>query len=114
MFRPTAITADRQSRQLALNWNDGHVSEYSFTLLRLACPCAECRGGHERMGGPPEPEVFLRPEVDTPATRLVNVEAVGSYAITIAWEDGHHYGIYNWTFLRQLCPCPICRSEDYK
>lgn len=109
MYRPTGITANRQSHRLTLNWNDGHASEYSFTLLRLACPCAECRGGHERMGGPPDPQVFLMPETDSPATRLTNVEAVGSYAIMIAWEDGHHYGIYNWTFLRQLCPCKICR-----
>jgi len=61
------------------------------------------------MGGDPDPEWFNRTPEDAPATRLRNVEAVGSYAMTIEWEDGHHYGIYNWNFLRALCPCPECR-----
>lgn len=110
MLRPTGITANRQTSRVNIGWNDDHQSEYSFTLLRLACPCAECRGGHEQMGGPPAPEVFLQPEKDDTTTRLVNLELVGSYAVTFAWEDGHHYGIYNWNFLRQLCPCPVCRA----
>jgi DUF971 family protein len=64
------------------------------------------------MGSNPEPEVFLMPDEDTPATRLSNVEAVGSYAITIQWEDGHHFGIYNWHYLRALCPCEECRPVN--
>lgn len=108
--RPAKITADRQSRRLKIDWSDGHHSLYSFSLLRFACPCAECRGGHENMGGDPDPEIFARPEEDTPATRLKNIEVVGAYALTIEWEDGHHYGIYNWNFLRALCPCPDCRD----
>ena len=56
------------------------------------------------------PEWFTQPPEDTPATRLRNVEAVGAYAITIEWDDGHHFGIYNWNFLRALCPCPDCRA----
>ncbi|MFC1922317.1 gamma-butyrobetaine hydroxylase-like domain-containing protein [Chloroflexota bacterium] len=110
-LKPVGITADRQKRIMTVNWNDGHMSEIPFTLLRKACPCAECRGGHENMGGDPEPELFLIAEEDTPATRLVNVEAVGTYGITPVWEDGHHYGIYSWNFLRKLCPCPDCREE---
>ena len=110
-LRPTGITANRNTRQLRVGWSDGHQSLYSFTLLRIACPCAECRGGHEQMGGPPEPAWFDFPDEDSPATRLENVEAVGAYAITIGWEDGHHFGIYNWSFLRALCPCPVCRAE---
>jgi len=48
---------------------------------------------------------------DSPRTRLRNLEAVGTYAVMFEWEDGHHYGIYNWNFLRLLCPCPVCRAE---
>jgi DUF971 family protein len=110
-LKPVGITADRQKQIMTVNWNDGHMSEIPFTLLRKACPCAECRGGHENMGGDPEPELFTAPDEDTPATRLVNVEAVGTYGITPVWEDGHHYGIYSWNFLRKLCPCPVCREE---
>ncbi len=110
-IRPTGITADRNSAELTISWNDGHTSIYSFTLLRNACPCAECRGGHEKMGSDLDAEVFDLPLEDTPATRIRNIEGVGSYAITLEWEDGHHYGIYNWVYLRKLCPCPVCRGS---
>jgi DUF971 family protein len=109
-IRPVGITANRSTHRLIVQWTDGHVSNYPFSLLRYACPCAECRGGHDKMGGDPDPEVFIRPEVDTPATRLKTVEGVGAYAMMIEWEDGHHYGIYNWNFLRALCPCAECRA----
>jgi DUF971 family protein len=33
------------------------------------------------------------------------VSAVGGYAIQFNWADGHSYGIYNWDYLRDLCPC---------
>lgn len=112
-MRPTGITADRQLAELTINWDDGHTSIYPFALLRAACPCAECRGGHENMHSTPDPDVFSVALEDTPATRLRNLEAVGSYAIAIEWEDGHHFGIYNWNYLRALCPCPICRVEAH-
>jgi DUF971 family protein len=110
--RPTGITANRQTRELIITWDDGHLSRYSFTLLRRACPCAQCRGGHDQMGSEPDPAVFRIPEEDTAETRLRSIEAVGTYAITIEWEDGHHYGIYNWGTLRALCPCLQCRGES--
>lgn len=109
--RPAEITANRQTRTLSIRWNDGHSSVYPLSLLRYACPCASCRGGHEKMSSEPDPEVFDMPDEDTPATRLQNIEAVGSYALTIQWEDGHHFGIYTWRFLRLLCPCPECRAN---
>lgn len=57
----------------------------------------------------PDPAVFEQPDELTAATSLRKIEAVGSYAITIEWEDGHHFGIYTWSYLRQLCPCSQCR-----
>ena len=107
---PTGITADRDKKELVITWNDAHTSVYSFALIRNACPCAECRGGHEKMSPDPDPGVWSLPEESGPKTNLRNVEAVGAYAITIEWEDGHHFGIYNWKYLRALCPCSECRS----
>lgn len=109
-IRPTGITANRQTGHLAVSWNDGHHSLYPFSLLRFACPCAECRGGHENMGSEPDPNVFGVFMDESPATRIANVVAVGSYALSIVWEDGHDYGIFNWHYLRALCPCEECRS----
>ncbi len=111
-IRPTGIQANRQARQVKITWNDGHTSIYPFAFLRRACPCAECKGGHDNMGTLPPAEVYDQPDEDTPATRLANLEAVGSYALSPAWEDGHHYGIYNWSYLRAICPCAECRARQ--
>lgn len=108
---PISITADRNAREMTIIWSDGHTSVYPFGLLRAACPCASCRGGHEYMSTEPDPAVFEQSMEDSPATRMRSLEEVGSYAITIEWEDGHHYGIYNWHYLRALCPCETCRKE---
>ena len=112
--RPTSITADRTTRKMSITWGDGHESYYAFSLLRNACPCAECRGGHANMSSEPDTGVFDMPDVDLPTTRLSNVEAVGGYAITLAWEDGHHFGIYTWHYLRALCACAECRPDNYR
>ena len=108
--RPTNIKVNREAAKINITWDDGHPSEYSFSLLRHACPCAECRGGHDNMGPEPDPEVFGMLPENSPRTRLEDIEGVGSYAITPYWEDGHQYGIYNWDYLRALCPCDKCRG----
>ena len=108
-MKPVNITADRRTRKLMLKWEDDHESVYSFSLLRHACPCAECRGGHENMSATPDAKVFYLPDEDIPQTNMINIEAVGTYGITISWEDGHSFGIYTWSYLRALCPCAECR-----
>jgi DUF971 family protein len=110
--KPTSVNANKSKKEFTVTWGDGHTSLYSFELLRAACPCASCRGGHENMSSEPDPEVFSRQMEDSPSTRLTNVVAVGSYALTIVWEDGHDYGIYNWHYLRALCPCNECRKAS--
>jgi DUF971 family protein len=107
---PVGISANRNTNILTISWKDGHTSDYPSWLLRFSCPCAECRGGHDQMSATPPPGVFeLTPE-DTERTRIENVEAVGSYAISIFWQDGHSAGIFNWDYLRLLCPCSACHS----
>ena len=108
---PASITANRNEKILSIQWKDQHRSDYGFTLLRYACPCVECKGGHEYMSDRPDPKIFSMPPEDAEKTQIQNVVSVGSYAISIEWEDGHQYGIYNWDFLRALCPCNDCRLE---
>jgi DUF971 family protein len=107
--RPSNVTADRALRQLVITWRDGHESRYSFSGLRLACPCVECRGGHAHMGQPPDAAEIR----DAPITdlNLESVEAVGSYALQFTWSDGHSTGIYSWDWLRTACPCAECLEE---
>jgi DUF971 family protein len=58
----------------------------------------------------PDPDVHAQTMVDSPMTHLQTMDAVGSYAVTIGWEDGHHNGIYTWVYLRALCPCQDCQE----
>jgi DUF971 family protein len=102
--RPTNITADRPTKQLRIDWDNGKTCLYPFGLLRNACPCAECRGGHENMRKDPDPDIFELPLIDTRASMIRSISLVGNYALNIEWEDGHHFGIYNWAYLLALCP----------
>ncbi|MDH3944281.1 MAG: DUF971 domain-containing protein [Anaerolineae bacterium] len=100
---PTDISADRDKGELMVTWNDGQVCRYPFDLLRNACPCAQCRGGHQNMSMEPDEDVFVIPLMDANATRINNLSVVGNYALNIEWADGHNYGIYQWEYLMTLC-----------
>ena len=103
-MKPNSIKANREKKELVIQWDDGNTCKVTFSLLRAGCPCAECRGGHDKMGDTPDPSVFKKVFPDSPATQLVNIAPVGSYGITPVWGDGHAAGIYRWDYLRLLCP----------
>lgn len=109
-MRPASITANREQKLLTVVWDDEHTSLYPFPLLRTGCPCAECRGGHDKMGDTPDPGIFSVQLPDSPAIRLKTLVPVGAYGISPVWEDGHDAGIYRWEYLRALCPCDKCRN----
>jgi DUF971 family protein len=100
---PQGMTADRKKATLSIIWSEDKECVYPFDLLRSACPCAQCRGGHENMTPEPEDDVFIIPLMNVSTVSLVNIESVGNYAISIEWGDGHNYGIYNWDYLYALC-----------
>ena len=49
-----------------------HLGMGLFGLLRAACPCAGCRGGHENMRSEPDALVFDQRLDNSPATRISN------------------------------------------
>ncbi len=51
----------------------GFIPLNPFSLLRAACPCAQCRGGHENMKSEPDAEVFTRLMEDSLSTRISNI-----------------------------------------
>jgi DUF971 family protein len=108
---PTSITANRKEGRLHVEWSDGRPAAYPFDLLRNACPCAQCRGGHENMKPEPDPNMFIIPLMNASASKLKALDAVGNYAINIEWEDGHKYGIYDWHYLRALRDEMDARTE---
>ena len=40
--KPANITVNKKTREFTVNWDDGHVSIYPFSLLRDRCGCAAC------------------------------------------------------------------------
>ncbi len=104
-IKPKAITLNRTEGYLEITWMDDLVCHYPLPQLREACPCAECRGGHENMGRAHDPKDLLTLTL-TPARsyRVEALQQVGNYAIQPIWDDGHDSGIYTWDYLRRLCP----------
>lgn len=109
--KPKKISASRSEGVIRIQWENDETSEYSFRGLRAACPCAECRGGHENMGGPGSPEMMLIPIEVSEKVDLERIEPVGNYAIQIHWTDGHSFGIYTWQYLWELNPGGSSQEE---
>jgi DUF971 family protein len=110
LVRPTALRKEGNDR-LAVDWNDGHRSVYTWKHLRANCPCASCKG---EWGQPPDPFRILTPNELAPHPPLapVAMEPVGHYAYKITWNDGHDTGIFTLEVLRQLCQCPQCQAQS--
>ena len=101
--KPTAINLYKNEGYLEITWSDGRVCQYPLSQLREACPCVECRGGHQFMGRDHDPDniLSLTPKRSYNITEL---DLVGNYALQPTWDDGHHTGIYTWDYLWRLCP----------
>ncbi len=91
-----------EERKLRLTWSDGHRADLDYDYVRGYCPCAMCQGhGATEIA-------FHQPPAPVAA---VGIEAVGNYAISIAWSDQHATGIYRFDFLRRICPCEECAGR---
>lgn len=101
---PARVAISRSKATLLIEWQNGLLSEYSFSKLRAACPCAECQDAHRGMQEPETQDMLSIPLVDDRSTKLDRAEMVGNYAFQLYWMDGHSYGIYSWGYLRELSP----------
>ena len=99
---------------VAIEWKDGHKSEWGFAWMRDACPCATCHDERDKSGrqpGEPKPKAkTLLVMYEAPA-RPVEVTPVGKYALKFKWSDGHEAGIYSWEYLRRVCGCDECLAQ---
>lgn len=91
-------------KTIKLTWKDNHESNYDTFKLRLLCPCAECRGGH---GGQIGDNVS---HVKPPIT-VDGYSKIGRYALSFEFSDHHRGGIYSYDYLREICPCDICKGD---
>ncbi len=99
----------RHESSLDIVWSDGSKTEIPSIKLRSHCPCASCRekrgeGEHSRP---------IRKQVKSSLLRVIehtaeeshlikSIDAVGNYAISITWGDGHSTGIYPFELLKTL------------
>jgi DUF971 family protein len=104
--RPVDVSVFTKSRQLQLEWSDGHRSTYDWEKLRWACPCAVCSG---EWGQPGALSFVKRLTPDQSA--LTDLREVGNYALQPVWQDGHDTGIFAFDYLRKVCPCDDCRAS---
>jgi DUF971 family protein len=104
-----------KSKGIQIDWKDGHHSQYSLAYLRDECPCASCTGAHGTE--PQKTDYSSEPsspfQMFKPTLKMLNVEAVGHYAIKIDWSDGHNTGIYSFDHLRKICSCPECKEKAF-
>ena len=110
---PIEVIQRRGSPELRIRWSDGHESVSALRTVRLSCACASCderRRARLATGESwPPPDDELPASVREPEAR--EIRAVGGYALTFVWGDGHAHGIYTFPHLRALCECPACAGS---
>jgi len=101
---PTEIRLDRAARLLRVSFDDGAVFDLPLEYLRVESPSAEVQGH-----GPGEKRLVAgKREV-----RVMQVEAVGNYAVMLAFDDGHDTGIFSWDYLYELGQQQPARWQAY-
>ncbi|MEN1729178.1 MAG: gamma-butyrobetaine hydroxylase-like domain-containing protein [Pseudomonadota bacterium] len=93
MVQPTEIRLEKSRRMLIVSFDDGQCFELPCEYLRTHSPSAEVRGH-----GLSEPKLMTGKE----SVNITAIEPVGSYAVTLRFDDGHSTGIYSWPFLYDL------------
>jgi len=90
---PQSITVHNRSRVLEIGFSDGTLFRIPFELMRIYSPSAEVQGH-----GPGQ-EILQtgKRNVD-----LLDLQAVGNYAVQPTFSDGHNTGIFTWDLLYEL------------
>jgi DUF971 family protein len=91
--QPTALTVHQVSRTLEVAFSDGAAFRIPFELMRVYSPSAEVQGH-----GPGQ-EVL---QTGKREVGIVDIRAVGHYAVQPVFSDGHESGIFTWDYLYHL------------
>ena len=91
--RPTDIKLHQKSRVLEVAFDDGSHFNFPCEYLRVYSPSAEVRGH-----GPGQEVLQLGKE----NVNIAHIEPVGTYAVSLHFDDGHNTGIYSWDWLHHL------------
>jgi ATP-binding protein involved in chromosome partitioning len=94
----------RDPRTLSVLWQDGRRDDLDVRDVRLACMCALCV---QEMSG----KKILDPKTVRTDVAPRTITSVGTYAVTIAWNDGHGSGLYTFEHLRSLGDASKARAS---
>ncbi len=90
---PVEVRLKRAEKTLEVTFDNGVSFHYPAELLRVESPSAEVQGH-----GPSQKQLVTgRAHVG-----ILELEAVGNYAIRIKFDDLHDTGIYSWRYLYEL------------
>ena len=92
---PTDIKLVSAEKRLAVTFEGGEEFSLPAELLRVESPSAEVQGHG------PDQRIIVAARRDV---AIINIEAVGNYAVRIIFSDGHRTGLYSWDWLREIDP----------
>jgi len=87
---PTEIRLNRKDKTLEVDFSDGAQFKIPAELLRVESPSAEVQGH-----GPAQKQVISGKR----HVAILEITAVGNYAIGLKFDDHHDTGIFTWNLL---------------
>jgi DUF971 family protein len=87
---PVSMTLHGKSHVLEIAFSDGSEFRIPFELMRIYSPSAEVQGH-----GPGQ-EVL---QTGKRTVGIVDLQAIGNYAVQPSFSDGHDTGIFSWDYL---------------
>ena len=104
MVVATELRLDRATQTLHVTFNDGSEAALAAEYLRIDSPSAEVQGH-----SPAERKLVSGKR----AVRIVGIDRVGNYAVTLRFDDGHDSGIYSWDVLHRMAADHATRWPAY-
>lgn len=91
-MHPTEIRLDRNRTHLSVTWEDGDTVAFPAAVLRdHARDARSVRLSVDNWAVPANADLTI-----------VKVEAIGNYAVRLAFSDGHDRGIFPWAYLNEI------------
>ena len=90
---PTELRLAKDRKTLIVSFDNGEHFDLAAEYLRVKSPSAEVQGHSpdERKTVPGKRNV-----------EIIDVLAIGNYAVRLVFDDMHDTGIYGWDYLRDL------------
>jgi len=101
---PTDIRLHKDRRTLSIAFDNGETFSLAAEYLRVKSPSAEVQGH-----SPAERKTVPRKKY----VQILEVQAIGNYAVRLVFDDMHSTGIYSWDYLGELGRNHAAYWQDY-